>query len=72
MGMEQPTGKNEEALEVYLKGKSDEALASIAEDPLFSITTVNGSGEASPTDGFDSDELKQRASSELESRKSSV
>jgi hypothetical protein len=70
--MEQPTIKNEEALDLYLKGKSEKDLASIAEDPFFSITTDNASGEARPTDGFDSDELKQRASSELESRRSSV
>lgn len=67
--MEQPPNRNEESLEIYLQGKSNEELAAMVEDPLGVLTTHDGDH---PTVGFELDELKQEASSELESRSGSA
>jgi hypothetical protein len=69
MSFEQTNKRSEENLEIYLKGKTDEELTSMVEDPLNVLTTDDGSGEARPTDGFEMEEIAQRASSELESRR---
>ncbi len=72
MSFEQAKNRSEEGLEIYLKGKTDEELAAMTEDPLDVLTTDDSSDETRPTDGFEVDEISQKASVELESRRSSV
>jgi len=67
--MEKPQeAKNEEAFEIYLKGKDEGYLQGLVNDPISNIDTTRP-GEVDPTAGYSFEEISKAAKAELKSRK---